>query len=370
MRILFLADSDSPHTLRWVKAIRDSGQSVALYCIHTINYSLYKETPDILLFSSDINRKIQGKGEGSISKIKYLYSVSRIKQIISSFNPDIVHAHYASSYGLLAVLTKFKPVIVSFWGSDVFIFPNKTLLHRLIIKYVSNKANVILSTSNIMKVEIEKYSNRPITVIPFGVDIKKFVPSDKISSSEQKIVIGIIKTLEENYGISYLIEAFALLKKKYSDNAFKLLIVGKGSQRKALEKMVRNFNLEKDVEFTGYIDPQEIQNYHKQIDISVIPSISESFGVSAVESMACGKPVIASNVGGLAEIIEHEKTGILVEPKSAYAIFKALDEMIIHKESRFILGNAAREKVLKIYNWDNSVKLMNDVYEKIDKKSF
>lgn len=370
MRILFLADSDSPHTLRWVQAIRESGHSVALFCIHSIDTSLYKETSDILLYSSEINRNIQGKGEGSISKIKYLFSVGKIKKIISSFNPDIVHAHYASSYGLLAVLTKFKPVIVSFWGSDVFIFPKKTLLHRLIIKCVSNNANVILSTSNIMKVEIQKYSNKPITVIPFGVDIKKFAPTYEILSNKQKIVIGIIKTLEENYGIHYLIEAFALLKKKYSDNAFKLLIVGKGSQRQALEKMVRNFNIEKDVEFTGYIDPKEIHKYHNRIDISVIPSISESFGVSAVESMACGKPVIASNVGGLAEVIEHEKTGILVEPKSAYAIFKALDEMIINKELRFILGNAAREKVLKIYNWHNSVQLMNDVYEKIVRKNF
>ncbi|MDD5609098.1 MAG: glycosyltransferase [Ignavibacterium sp.] len=364
---MFLTDSDSPHTIRWVKAMHELGHSIALFCIHSINTSLYKDTSDIFLYSSEINRNVQGKGEVSVSKIKYLFSIGKIKKIIRSFNPDIVHAHYASSYGLLAVLTKFKPVIVSFWGSDVFIFPKKSLLHRLIIIYVSKNADKLLSTSNIMKVEIQKYSNKPITVIPFGVDLKKFAPSEKILSNKQNVVIGIIKTLEENYGIRYLIEAFALLKKKYTDKAFKLLIVGKGSQREVLEKIVRNYDIEKEVEFTGYIDPQEIHKYHQQIDICVIPSISESFGVSAVEAMACGKPVIASNVGGLAEVIDHEKTGILVEPKNSDAIFKALDEMIINKEYRIILGNAAREKVSKIYNWDNSVQLMNDVYKKVVK---
>jgi glycosyltransferase involved in cell wall biosynthesis len=362
MRILFLADSDSPHTLRWIKSLHKFGHSIALFSIHCINSDYYRNYSDILLYSSEISRKIQNKSETSFSKLKYLTAIFKIKNIIKTYKPDIVHAHYASSYGLLSVLTKFKPVILSYWGSDVFIFPNRSFVHKFILKYISSKANVILSTSNIMKVEIQKYCDKEILVIPFGVDITLFKPIRNPKNDKSIVVIGLIKTFEENYGVKYLINAFAQLKKEPLGKNLKLLLVGKGSLLNNLKIMTRNYGIEQYVEFTGYVDPSFIYKYHQQLDIAVIPSISESFGVSAIESMACGKPVVASNVGGLAEVIDDGKTGILVKSKDAQSIYEALKKLVANEELRIKLGEAGRKKVLKYYNWDDSVKLMNDLY--------
>ena len=303
MRILILSDSDSPHTLRWAKSINGKNIIVAIFSIHKPNYELYKDTPNIFLFSLNLEREIQFKGEAAFSKLYYLKAVKKIKEVINNFKPDILHSHYATSYGFLGALTGFHPYIISVWGSDIFSFPNHSIIHKQLLKYNLSNADYILSTSNVMKEETKKFTNKDIIVTPFGVNINIFCPK-KVNSifGPDDFVIGTIKTLEKNYGLEYLIKAFHLIKEKYSEKRLKLILVGKGSEKSSLENLVRKLGIQDDTVFTGFIDSTFIPEYHNMIHINVIPSINESFGVSAVEAMACGKPVIASNIGGLKEI--------------------------------------------------------------------
>ncbi|MCD7873784.1 MAG: glycosyltransferase, partial [Acidaminococcaceae bacterium] len=148
-------------------------------------------------------------------KIRYLEALLLLKKVIKIFQPDIIHAHYATSYGLLGALVGFHSYIISVWGSDIFDFPNISLFHKNIIKYNFFKADIILSTSNVMAEEIQKYTSKGIKVTPFGVDINEFKPLNVDSIFKpNKIVIGTIKTLEEKYGIEYLIRAFSIVKKE------------------------------------------------------------------------------------------------------------------------------------------------------------
>lgn len=139
-----------------------------------------------------------------------------MKKVITEFKPDILHAHYASSYGLLGALSGFHPYIISVCGSDVFDFPNTSFLHKIVLKYNLSVADKILSTSNVMAIETSKYTNKEIIVTPFGIDLDKFKPlSVKTIFNKENIVIGTITILEEKYGIEYLIRAFAIVKNKY-----------------------------------------------------------------------------------------------------------------------------------------------------------
>ena len=119
---------------------------------------------------------------------------------------DILHAHYASSYGLLGALANFHPFILSIWGADIFSFPKKSFLHRYIFNFNLRVADKILSTSQIMAKEIKKYTNKEIIVTPFGIDINTFKPGNKVDKikGEFDFIIGTIKGLEEIYGIEYL----------------------------------------------------------------------------------------------------------------------------------------------------------------------
>lgn len=226
MKIILLADPNSVHTIRWAKALETLDFDLLVIGISSLIVSDYENTGiKVKCFNQNIKRK-----EGALSKIKYLFALPWIKKEIARYDPDIVHAHYASSYGLLGALSGFHPFIVSVWGSDVFTFPKISLIHKYVLKYVFRQSDSILSTSHIMAKETKQYTSKYIAVTPFGIDMDKFYPIHvKSLFNEEDIVIGTVKTLEEKYGIEYLIKSFKILSDKYPDVPLKLLIVGAGS---------------------------------------------------------------------------------------------------------------------------------------------
>src|SRR5690606_32583118 len=329
---------------------------------------LYNESPEIKIYSLGLSRNLQMKESKDLSKTVYFKAIKQVKEIIKLLKPDILHAHYASSYGLIGALTGFHPYIISVWGADIYHFPNYSFIHKGIIKYNLQKADKILSTSKVMKEEIKKYTHKEICVTPFGIDVERFLPK-KVNSlfNSNSLVIGTIKALEKKYGIEYLIKAFRILKDDFPDKSLKLLIVGKGSQEIYLKNIVKEFNLENDTIFTGYIKPEEIPEYHNMLDIFVSVSIdkSESFGVAVLEAGACGKPVVVSNIGGLPEVVDHEKTGYIVEPQNHIDLSNALKKLIINSRLRNKLGENGRAKVVKEYNWVNCVNQMISIYQEM-----
>lgn len=365
MRILILSDSDSPHTIRWAKAISQKDYIVGIFSIHKPDRILYSDTPSISLFSFNASRELQIKREAAFSKLYYIGATLLLKNVINKFKPNIVHAHYASSYGLLGALSGFHPLIVSVWGSDIYNFPDHSFIHRTLIRFNLSKADKILSTSNIMKKKTNKYTSKNVIVTPFGIDVDKFCPQKVKSLFEPNdLVIGTIKTLEKKYGIEFLIKAFLILKEKYREDSLKLLIVGSGSQEQYLKKMVNDFGIQNSTIFSGYISNDFVQNYHNMIDIYVAVSTedSESFGVAILEASSCSKPVIVSNVGGLTEVVEDHKTGFIVEKENAESIVEAIEVLLNDENLRNELGRNGRNKVIKEYNWKDCVERMISIY--------
>lgn len=368
MRILILSDSDSPHTLKWVKSLALQNIEIGIFSIHKANLKIYEDVKNLSIYDLGIDRKLQSKDEKDLSKVLYFKGITQLKKILKIFKPDILHAHYASSNGLLGSLSSFHPLIISVWGSDVYNFPKRSLIHKAIIKFNLSKADQILSTSNTMKREIENYTSKEIIVTPFGIDVELFKPKNVKRVFEQDdLVIGTIKTLEKKYGIEYLIRAFSIVKNNHSTKSLKLLIVGKGSQEQYLKNLVKELGIQNDTVFTGYVNHEIIQDYHNMIDINVSASTedSESFGVAILEASACGKPVIVSNVGGLPEVVENGKTGFIVENKSTDSIVAALEKFIFNPELRNQFGQNGRNNVIQNYDWNKSVEQMVSIYKKI-----
>jgi len=354
MKICYLADINSAHTHKFLNYFVKKG-----YDIHVI--SLGKgEYNGVKVHSLDIEDNVM-KGKSEKGKVGYLKKIKKVKELINEIKPDILHAHYASSYGLLGALANYHPYIISVWGSDVYDFPIKSPIHKMIIKYNLKKADYILSTSNVMKKETEKYTNKEIKVTPFGVDINKFYPN-KVESDE--IIIGTIKTLEEKYGVQYLVKAFKQVKEENKDLDIKLRIGGKGSQEDYLKNLCRELNIENDVTFLGFVKPDDVIKEFQRFDISVFPSTldSESFGVAAVESEACGTPVIVSNVGGLMESTKPNETSLVIEKKSVEDLAEKLNILVRDKDLRIKMGKAARKFVEDNYSLEKNFEYINKIY--------
>jgi len=366
MKVLMLSDPASNHTVRWVNSLYERGVEIFVFGFNDYNKNLYKE--GIKIETINVPSKIKVKTDGAFSKIVYLTSISKLKNIIKTFKPDLMHAQYATSYGLIGALTNFHPYLIQVWGSDIYNFPEKSFFHRRLIKYNFNKADRILSTSKAMLLQTKKYTNKEIDFFYLGVDTGKFKPmkSDSLFSTED-IVIGTIKTLEKKYGIEYLIRAFRLLKDKLPAYPLKLLIVGGGTLKNHLQKLVHELKLENDTVFTDFIQPNEIHRYYNMLTIYVTLSIeeSESFGLAVIEASSCEIPVVVSNVGGLPEAVENNLTGFIVGNKNIQQAVEALYKLVTDKNLRVQMGKAGRERVIKKFNWDEKVSDMINLYNSI-----
>ncbi|MBC8526083.1 MAG: glycosyltransferase [Candidatus Cloacimonetes bacterium] len=358
MKICYLADSNSIHTQKWVKYFVEKGYKISL-----ISFSPHKiEGTKSYFIKLPFPKSISPVGSNFL-KLQYFLSIFKIRKIVNKIKPDILHSHWATSYGIVGSFINYHPFIVSVWGSDIYEFPYKSIIHKWLIKRVLKSADRICSTSIVMSKEIAKFTNKKIFVTPFGVDVEKFKPP-KQESNKKYFTIGTIKSLEEKYGLEYLIRAFAILKKQLNDKKIKLEIYGKGSQEEYLKKLSYDLGLSNVIGFKGYISHDLVPEKFQCFDIAVFPSISdsESFGVAAIEAQACGVPVVVSNVGGLPEVVNNGKTGFVVPPKDSYIIAKKILYLYENKNIRKKMGNTARKFVIENYVWENNAKIMSDKY--------
>ena len=357
---MILGDDQSPHTIKWVNSLSDEINTICLVSFHKVDKSLYHE--NVKIVTIDVIR--DNMSNIDFVKFGYLRLVKIVKQELKNFKPDILHAYYASSYGLIGALSGFNPFVISVWGSDVFEFPKKSFIHKSILKYNLRKADYIQSTSMVMAEEIAQYTDKNIIVVPFGIDLDKYKPIPEIKAeSGDTIVIGTVKWLQAVYGINYLIDAFYLLTKKY--NNIKLLIVGGGPRLKEYQTLVRKYNIVDLVEFTGSVPIEDTVKYHNQIDIFAVLSLRESFGVSALEAAACCVPTVVSNVGGLPEVVQDKKTGFIVEPRNPQSAADAISKLIEDVSLREEMSVNARKFVKRKYDWSKNVQDQIGIYESI-----
>lgn len=367
MKVLLLADIGSSHTEKWANGLASKGIIVGLFSLNKSNNQWFDGVENIELIFHP-NRVL--KGNKFSEKLGYLRFLPILKRKIKQFQPTILHAHYASSYGLLGAITGFQPFVVSVWGSDVYDFPKKNWINRSILKYTLSTAQRICSTSYCMKEEALKYTNKQIIVIPFGIDVKLFNRPEATSvlDEKKKIVIGNIKSLEDKYGIDTLILAFKLFDEKFPQVDKELLIVGDGTKRKDYETLVSELNLVEKVVFTGKVNHSDVPNYHRMIDVFVCLSKlnSESFGVSLVEAMSSRSIVVASKVDGFSEVLDHSnKYGYLVEKNNPEQVAEVLGMIILNKKPAIHKTMMSREHILRKYDWNENLNTMITVYNEI-----
>jgi L-malate glycosyltransferase len=353
MKICYIANADSIHTQRWVKALSDFGYDLTV---------ISPKSPT----SSVLGNRVIDLSSKSNSGINYLRIATKIKSIVDRIKPDILHAHYATGYGFLGRICNYHPLIISVWGSDVFEFPNRSFLHKWLLSSNLNAADVIASTSHCMAKETRKYIDprREIYITPFGIDLDLFAPKKTFNWAEDgELTIGTIKALEPIYGITNLVQAFVRISSKYPK--LKLLIVGNGSERELLIETISTAGLSERAQVLSAVPHDQVPEYMSKIDIFVVPSRSESFGVAALEASASEIPVIASDVGGLPEVVLDGVTGYLVPVNNVESLAEKITQLIESPHLRLEMGENGRRFVEENYMWAESVNKMSDLYNKL-----
>lgn len=359
-KLCLLANAASPHTEKWALALSRRGWSVELISF------LPAEIPGVKVH---LVPPVFGR------KIDFILRVRWVKEKVQELNPDILHAHYATSFGFLGAISSVHPFITSAWGSDIFSFPKQSPFHRILLEWILGKADYLCSTSHVMAQEMYRHIElgKKINIIPFGVDVTQFAPPENSPESLQtndqgkaqgKVVFGVAKYLQPVYGLDLLLKAFAQLNSLEPGRAL-LKIAGDGPELSRLQALAARLDITDQVEWVGAMPNSEIARFYQNLDVVVVPSRQESFGVTAVEGSACARPIIASRVGGLPEVVLDGETGIMVEPENVEKLMEAMKVMIDHPEERERMGQAGREFVLRSYDWEENVTQMEEVYREV-----
>jgi glycosyltransferase involved in cell wall biosynthesis len=345
-KIILLSSAESVHTTRWANSLAQSGLKIYLVSQHDLKDDLGENVRFFRLpFSGPAG---------------YFANVFYFRKLVKKLQPDLIHAHFASGYGTLARLSGFE-YFLSVWGADVYDFPD-TLLKKNLLKKNLNSAKKLFSTSYCMKGETEKYTDKAITVIPFGVDPAAFF----VDSARGCDVINfaIVKVIDYKYGIDVLLEAFAIVLAANTGRSVRLNIAGDGPTKVEMENLVQSLGISDDVKFHGRIPNSMVPEFLSGQDIFVVSSRldSESFGVVAVEAGAAKLPCVVTNVGGLPEVVIDNVTGIVVPKEDPVAMASAMQILIDDAELRVSLGENARERVMSEYVWDENVLQMVSHY--------
>jgi glycosyltransferase involved in cell wall biosynthesis len=368
MRIFILSDTNNIHTKRWVSSLAERGIDIFLFGLNLKDTEYYQQFSNVTLSKTNYADSIKNMiKDGTFEKLRYLKAIKFLKQCIADFQPDILHAHYASSYGLLGALTGFHPYIISVWGSDVYDFPNVSFLHKQVLRYNLSKADKILSTSHVMAKETQKYTNKQISITPFGVDMDLFKKLH-VQKDDNLFVVGNVKTLAPKYGIDVLINAFKLLIDNNPNKKLQLEIVGDGPDREKLQQLTKKLGVSQHVIFKGKIENHLLPLIYNSVSVSVSMSNSESFGVVAVEAMSCECPVVVSDADGFTEVVVDGETGFIVPKRNVVATAAAIQKFIDDPSLRSKIGHKGRQGVEKLYNWKNNVDLMINIYKEISNK--
>lgn len=312
--------------------------------------------------------------------IKYIKTLSCIPPIsIKSYSLDkindydIIHSHIFPGMVCGAILKKInkrKKLIITVQGGDLADYKETTGAFggvlKPIIAWSLKNADIVHAVSSYTANLAKLIGAKKVVVIPNGVDTNVFFRRKNCKLKEQmgfkdddKIIVTASRLTPKN-GIEYLIKAVAKIK----DLNIKLLIIGDGEQRSKLECLIRNLKLD-NVYLLGYVPHEKLPEYLSIADVFVRPSLNEGFGISFIEAMACRVPVIGSRVGGIIDIIEDGRSGLLVNPGDVDDLVEKIKLILNDDELAKRLANEGYNTVMRKFTWDVILKKMEDVYKSL-----
>lgn len=339
MKLCFIADGRSIHTQRWCEYFADRHE------VHLITYD-------------PMGRRLDGVIEHVVaSPFENLYLSFwprhlRVARIVKQIGPDLVHAHFIAKYGFHLPFLGVRPTVVSAWGDDVLILPQRSRLLSLFTGYVLRHADLVYAVSRNIKRRIENdfgIAEGKVRYLPFGIDTDLFSPAPAAKSVPSVVSVLCNRGFFPVYDISTLVRGFCQAHRR--DQRLRLVLKGDGPERDAIVALVRSLGIEEIVSFRARSPFAEVPRDYREADIYVSTALSDGTPVSLLEAMASGLPCIATNVGGVPEWVSDGVDGVLIPPGDPEILAERLLDLASRPQLRAALGARARSRVLENGDW-------------------
>jgi glycosyltransferase involved in cell wall biosynthesis len=291
-------------------------------------------------------------------------AVREIRQYIAQDQIDLVHTHgyKADLYGYLAARGMEKPIVATChnWVGGTAALAIYNRVDRMVLK----RFNAIAAVSDAVKERLLQCGIAPAAVktIANGIDVEAFSHAEPPESiSRQTKIIGMVARLDLKKGFEYLLLAVHKLHKTFKD--FKVVITGEGPDRPAIEQMIEHYGLQQSVTLAGA--RSDMPNVYAAMDIFVLPSLNEGLPMTLLEAMAAGKPVIASRVGAIPDVVEDGANGLLVTPGDSSGLCDALARLLNAPDLCRRMASQAHEWVGRNFTSEIMAKRYRLLYDEV-----
>ena len=301
---------------------------------------------------------------------QYAVTVKVGKQV----GPDVVHGHWAIPTGPAVVAAARKlgcPSVITLHGGDVYVnveqgydFPLRWYVRPILRRTLAGSDALTAISDDCREHALNAGApNNRVHIVMNGADLRRFSPGRPSITQYGQQMIFACRQLIPRKGIRFLIEAMALLKSDFP--AAQLVVAGDGIERPTLERLSAELGVQDRVHLVGWVPNSRLPEYFRSASVSVIPSIEEGFGIPAAEAMGCQVPVVATDAGGLPEVVDDGITGLVVHRGSATALADALSRLLSDDQLRAEFGRKGREKALAEFDWLATAQQMVGVYRSL-----
>jgi glycosyltransferase involved in cell wall biosynthesis len=364
MKICFLANASSPHVQRWVKYFVNVPHEVSIITL---------TPPDDSLEGCQVYELKKGR---KFKLLTYWRRIRELKGLLKEINPDIIHAHYIITYGFMAALSGFHPLIISAWGSDILIEAKKSRTMRLRAQRAIKAANLYHCDGIKTKKALEELGASTVNIhtIYFGIDHARASPKTRTDEMKESYgfsghpVIISLRSLNPIYDIASLMKAVPLVLDEHPEARF--VIVGSGSEESMLKELATSLKITDQIRFTGLIPYQYIPRYLASSDIYVSTSLSDAgLAASTGEAMACELPVVITEDPDNRDWVTDGANGYIVPVKSPEKIAEKINILLDDESLRKRFGKLNRSIILERNDYDTEMSKMEKIYLKMAEKA-
>ncbi|HYK08317.1 MAG TPA: glycosyltransferase family 4 protein [Candidatus Eisenbacteria bacterium] len=330
--------------------------------------TMYIFSPNINEFKNHISTFPETKNS-KFKNIEYSVKLHNVfEKLIKKYSLNIVHIHGGPG-GIFLFKKLSVPTIYTshhtYWQQYTYIKSQswKYLFYLLERRSYKLADKIICVSIDTKKILLNHYgvSESKLSYIPNGINLDKFEERKKFVMNSKNILY--VGRLDKRKGINFLIETMKTLKNSHPE--IFLHVIGDGKIRKHLESLSKRDDL--SIKFYGYISDSELEKIYPKMSIQIVPSMFEGFGISVLEGMANGLPIIATNVDGIRSIIKNNKTGLLVNYGDVQSLSKAILKLLNNKKLKKVL-NINSQVLLKNYDWNKIYLKTIDLYEMLASK--
>lgn len=355
MKITYFSMGYSPHDHRFLSGLAKTEHQV---------YFVQLEKADNDRLPAEIDLVDWAGGERDFRWLDVPKYVRSLKHLIDKIQPDVLHAGPIQTVGLIAVLTKFRPILMMSWGFDLMEDVYRNAWWKWVTQYVLRNSAFFTSDAQVTRDKAVHYGMNPnrTIVFPWGVDLEHFKPNKKTKKRDNLFTLFCNRSWEPRYGVDVLAEAFVRVAKR-KPNARLNLLAG-GAEEKRIREILQKNRAVDQVCFKGYIQQEDLPAEYHAADIYISPSHVDGSSVSLMEAMGCGLPCLVSDIPANKEWVTEGENGWLFDDGDANMLAEKILHVMEKRDTLDKIGATARLVAERRADWQKNFKKLLEAYER------